>query len=74
MNRLLSLVLQAGLVVASIAAVAQAVLMMADVFLPGQLPWYWGGALAYFAAPVAFALTLRLLDGRSTRVTTHAQG
>ena len=72
MNRLVALLLTAGLIIAAIGAIAQAVLMLADVFLPQQLSWYWGGALAYFAAPVAFALTLRLLDERPTRVTTHA--
>ena len=73
MNRFTVSLLHVGLFLSAIGAVGQLIVMLLDVFLLPQLRWYWGGSLAYFAAPVAFALTLRLLDGRSTRDVNNAQ-
>ena len=61
MNRVIDLLLKVGLVLSLIAALGQLVLMALDIFIFPDLRWYWGGALAYFAAPVTFALTRRLL-------------
>ena len=61
MNRLIDLLLKAGLLLGLVGAVGQLVVMLVDLVLPAQVRWYWGGSIAYFAAPVAFALTALLL-------------
>jgi hypothetical protein len=68
MNRIVQLLLRVGLLLGIVGSIGQLVIMVLDVFIPSSLRWYWGGALAFFAAPVAFALTMRLLDERPIRV------
>ena len=72
MKRVLDVLLRAGLLLSLVGALGQLVIMVLDVFFMPGLRWHWGGSLAYFAAPVAFALTLRLLDERPTRVSDNA--
>jgi hypothetical protein len=64
------LLLRFGVLLGTIAALLQLALMIAGLLLPVR--WYWGGALAFFAAPVAFALTQRLLTALPIRVSTDA--
>jgi hypothetical protein len=64
MRRVVDILLQAGLLLGLVGAISQLVLMLVDFFLLPQLRWYWGGSIAFFAAPVAFALTARLLEPR----------
>ena len=72
MNRGVSLLLRTGLLLSLIGAVAQLVIMLLDLLLPISLRWYWGGSIAFFIAPVAFALTEKLLRDRGDRDVTHA--
>ena len=62
MTRAISLVLQIGLVVSSIAAILFALRIILEQILGGS--WYWGGAMAAFAGPVAFSLALYLFEHR----------
>lgn len=72
MSRLVDLLLTAGLVLGLLGAIGQLVVMLLDLTLLPELRWYWGGSLAYFAAPVAFALTARLRDPRPVRNSNDA--
>ena len=58
MNRALTFLLQVGLALTSVAAILFAVRIIVQQTLGGS--WYWGGAMAAFAGPVAFAVALRL--------------
>ena len=60
MNRLVDLLVSIGLLLSLIGAVGQVIYMLLGLILP-QIRWYWGGSLAYFAAPTAFAVTRQLL-------------
>lgn len=64
MTRLLDTLLSAGLALSLIGAIGQLVIMILDIFVMPDLRWYWGGSIAFFVAPVAFAVTRRLLDTR----------
>jgi hypothetical protein len=66
-KRALDVLLSTGLLLGLIGSIGQLVVMILDLFLLPSLRWYWGGSLAFFAAPVAFALTLRLLEQRPIR-------
>lgn len=70
MSRATDSLLRLGVLVGTAAALAQLAVMIIGLILPVR--WYWGGALAFFAAPVAFALTLRLLAPNPIRVSTDA--
>jgi hypothetical protein len=62
MNRVITLLLQAGLLVSTAAAIAYAVRILLGTLF--DTSWYWAGALAALAGPVAFALALRLISDR----------
>ena len=72
MKRLLDILLRVGLLLGVVGSIGQLIVMILQVFLLPSLRWYWGGSLAFFAAPVAFALTLRLVDERPIRELHHA--
>lgn len=72
MSRFIAILIRTGLVLSLVGAVAQLVVMLLDVLLPISLRWYWGGAIAFFVAPVAFALTATLLRGPGDRDVKHA--
>jgi hypothetical protein len=72
MTRVVELLLRTGLLLGLVGAIGQLVLMILDLFRVVDLRWYWGGAIAYFSAPVAFALMLRLLEERPKRVIDNA--
>jgi hypothetical protein len=59
-----------GVLISTGGALLQLVLMIVGLLLPVR--WYWGGAIAFFAAPVAFALTQRLIAALPSRVSTDA--
>ena len=60
MKRGVDLLVSVGLLLSLIGAVGQLIHMLLGLILP-QIRWYWGGSVAYLAAPVAFAVTRRLL-------------
>ena len=60
MTRALTIMLQIGLAVTSVAAILFALRIILQQTIGGS--WYWGGALAAFAGPVAFALALYLFE------------
>jgi hypothetical protein len=61
-KRLVHLLVVGGLLLSLVGALCQSLVMLLDLLLPIDLRWYWGGSLAFFLAPVAFALTGRLLS------------
>jgi hypothetical protein len=73
MRRVVELLVKVGLVLGLIGAIGQSVLMLLDLFIFPKLRWYWGGSIAYFAAPVAFALTAWLLGKQSTKTNEGAR-
>lgn len=62
MSRAITLLLEIGLVISVVAAIGYAVQIALGVLFGTS--WYWAGALAAFAGPVAFALALRLTSDR----------
>ena len=72
MNRIIDLLLAVGLLLGLVGAIGQLVVMVLDILIMPDLLWYWGGSLAYLAAPVAFALTARLRQPRPFRESTDA--
>jgi hypothetical protein len=72
MTRIVDVLLQVGLLLGVVGALGQLTVMILDIFILPDLRWYWGGSLAYFAAPVAFALTARLRDPRPVRDANNA--
>ena len=71
MKRAIDALISAGLLLSLFAALCQLTLMLLDILLPA-IRWYWGGSLAFFAAPVAFALTRRLLAGSKLQDVSNA--
>ena len=57
-GRLISILLIAGLVLSSIAAIAGSVRIIIGVLLGVQ--WFWGGAFAAYVGPLCFAAALYL--------------
>jgi hypothetical protein len=61
MKRFIGLVLQSGLVLTAVAAILIAVRIILHEVI-GIGTWYWGGAVAAFIGPVAFAAALFLFE------------
>ena len=61
MKRVLSLLLQAGMVLTSVAGILFAVRMILQQSL-GIGRWYWAGAVAAFVGPLAFAAALYVFE------------
>ena len=63
MNRAIVIILQIGLVLSAIAGILFALrIILQQAAIGGG--WHWGGAMAAFAGPVAFAFALYLFDRR----------
>ena len=62
MSRLISLILQVGLLLSAVAGILFAVRIILQQTIGGS--WFWGGAMAAFAGPVFFALALQLFERR----------
>ena len=58
MSRVITLLLEIGILVTSIAAILFAAKIILEQTIGGS--WYWGGALAAFSGPALFALALNL--------------
>ena len=58
MSRVITIFLEIGILVTSIAAIIFAARIIVQQTIGGS--WYWGGALAAFAGPALFALALSL--------------
>jgi hypothetical protein len=54
MESVIRLSLSIGLLLSALAGIAYAGVVLVGTLLP--VSWYWGGALAAFAGPLAFAL------------------
>ena len=65
MDGLVRLLLTVGLVLASVAAFTASLRVIVGYMFGTE--WYWGGVLAAYAGPVAFAAALYLLDRRGKR-------
>jgi hypothetical protein len=61
MKRLISLLLQAGLVLTAVAGILFAVRIILQQAL-GIGHWYWAGAVAAFVGPLAFAAALFVFE------------
>ena len=72
MRNAIRFLLNAGLLLSLIGAVLQLVIMLLDLVLPISIRWYWGGSIAFIIAPVAFAVTARLLRDLGARDSKHA--
>ena len=70
MSRINVMVLEVGLLISSLAAILFALRIILQQVIGGS--WFWGGAMAAFAAPVAFALALYLYDRRLPAVRKEA--
>jgi hypothetical protein len=64
MSRAIVLLLQVGLMLSAIAGILFAVRIILQQTIGGS--WYWGGAIAAFVGPVAFALALLLVERSGT--------
>ena len=64
-DRAIHVLLKTGLALSSIAAIAASVRIIFGFFV--GVDWYWGGPLAAYSGPLAFAGALRLhqLQSRS---------
>ncbi len=71
MSRAIETLINVGLLLSLFAALCQLTLMLLDILIP-SIRWFWGGSLAFFAAPVAFALTRRLLAVSKLKEVAHA--
>ena len=71
MKRVITLLLQAGIVLTAIAAILFAVRMIVQQAL-GAGSWYWGGAIASFLGPVALAAALFVFERCASRITTES--
>ena len=60
MSRAIVLLLQVGLMLSAVAGILFAVRIILQQTIGGS--WYWGGAIAAFVGPVAFALALFLVE------------
>ena len=60
MKRAIVLLLQIGLMLTAIAAIIFAVRIILQLTIGGS--WYWGGAIAAFTGPVAFAIALYVFE------------
>jgi hypothetical protein len=60
MRRAITLLLQAGLLLSTIGAILFALQIIVGLTLGSR--WFWGGAVAAFLGPVAFASTLFLVE------------
>ena len=60
MSRAIVLLLQVGLMLSAVAGILFAVRIILQQTIGGS--WYWGGAIAAFFGPVAFALALFLVE------------
>ena len=58
MSRVITILLEIGIVVTSIAAILFAAKIILEQTIGGS--WYWGGALAAFSGPALFTLALSL--------------
>jgi hypothetical protein len=58
MSRAINLLLEAGLIVSALGALAYAIRIILGTVI--NISWYWGGAIGAFAGPVAFAAALNL--------------
>lgn len=58
MSRAITILLEVGIVVTSIAAIFFAAKIILEQTIGGS--WYWGGAIAAFTGPALFALALNL--------------
>lgn len=62
MSRIVALLLEAGLIVSAIGAILYSLRIIMGSII--DVSWYWGGAMAAFAGPVAFALALFIHEKR----------
>ena len=70
MSRVVALALQIGILLGAVAGILYLVRIILQL-VSGVGSWYWAGAMASFAAPLAFALALHFYERRDRSVSVE---